>query len=72
MLVDGAINIEGKCSSLNCSRINNLLMSRITNLNNRHHDKEKETSINIYVGLRPYSTVRSRLFILTWYMHIVE
>ena len=30
---------------------------------NRHHDKEKETSINIYVGLKLYSTVRSRTFI---------
>ena len=28
-----------------------------------HHDKEKETSINIYVGLKLYSTVRSRTLV---------
>ena len=32
---------------------------RITNLDNRHNDKEKETSINIYVGLKLYLIVRS-------------
>ena len=37
--------------------------SRITNIDNRHHDMEKETSINIYSGLKLYSTVRSRALI---------
>ena len=41
----------------------NIKRPRITNLYNRHHDKEKETSLNIYVGLKLYSTVRSRTLI---------
>ena len=56
MLVDGEINIEGKYSQaalivagLITYNIRTIKRSRITNLNNRHHDKEKETSINIYV-----------------------
>ena len=36
---------------------------RITNLDNGHHDKEKETSINIYIGLNLYSTLRSRTLV---------
>ena len=36
---------------------------RITNLDNRHYDKGKEISINIYGGLKLYSTVRSRTLI---------
>ena len=36
---------------------------RITNLDNRHHHMEKETSINIYVVLKLYSTVRSQTLI---------
>ena len=35
-------------------------MPRITNLDNRDYDKEKETSINIYVGLKLCSSVRPR------------
>ena len=70
MLVDGEINTEGKCSQaaltvagLITYNIRTIKRPRITNLNNHHHDKEKETSINIYVGLKLYSTVRSRTFI---------
>ena len=70
MLVDGEINTEGKCSQaaltvagLITYNIRTIKRPRITNLDNRHHDKEKETSINIHVGLKLYSTVRSRTLI---------
>ena len=66
MLVDGEINTEGKCSQaaltvagLITYNFRTIKTPRITNLDNRHHDKEEETSINIYVGLKLYSTVRS-------------
>ena len=36
---------------------------RITNLDSGHHDKEKETSINIYIRLNLYSTLRSRTLV---------
>ena len=70
MLVDIEINIERKCSQavlavaglITCN-IRTMKRSRITNFNNRDHDKKKETSINIYVGLKLYSTVRSRTLI---------
>ena len=59
MLVDGEINIEGKCSQtaltvagLITYNIITTKRPRITNLDNCHHDKEKETSTNIYVGLK--------------------
>ena len=70
MLVDGEINTEGKCNQaaltvagLITYNIRTIKRPRITNLDNRHHDKEKETSVNIYVGLKLYSTVRSRTLI---------
>ena len=70
MLVDGQINTEGKCSQaaltvagLITYNIRTIKRPRITNLNNHHHDKEKETSVNIYVGLKLYSTVRSETLI---------
>ena len=55
MLIDGEINIQGKYSqaaltvagSITCN-IRTIKTSQITNLDNHHHDKEKETSINIY------------------------
>ena len=54
MLVDGEINTKEKCSQ-------EALTVRIDNY--CHHDREKETSINIYLGLKLYSTVRSRTLI---------
>ena len=70
MIVDGEINTTGKCSqaALTVARsitynIRTIKRPRITNLDNRHHDKEKETPVNIYVGLKLYSTVRSRTLI---------
>ena len=70
MLADCEINIEGKCSQtvltvvgLITYNISTMKKYRITNLHNRHHDKDKETSINIYFGLKLYSTVLSRTFI---------
>ena len=58
MLVDGEINTEGKCSQaaltvagLISYKIRTIKRPRITNLDNRHHEKEKETSINVYGGL---------------------
>ena len=61
ILVDGEINTTGKCSqaALTVARsiyktynIRTIKRPGITNLGNRHQDKEKETSINIYVGLK--------------------
>ena len=70
MLVDGEINIEGKCSQtaltvagLITYNIRTIQRPGITNVDNYHHDKEKKTSIHIYVGLKLYSTVRSHTFI---------
>ena len=70
MLVDGEVNTEGKCSQATLTvavlityNIGTIKRSRITNLDNRHYDKEKEISINIYVGLKLYSTVRSRTLV---------
>ena len=70
MLVDGKINIEGKCSQtaltvagLITYNIRTIKRHGITNVDNHHHDKEKETSIHIYVGLKLYSTVRSQTLI---------
>ena len=46
------------------------------NLDNRYHDNQKKTSINIYVGFKTLFnskiTTSHRLFISTWYMHIVQ
>ena len=65
MLVGGEINIEGTYSQVALTvaglityNTRKIKRSRITNLNNRYRDKEKETSINVYVGLKLYSTVR--------------
>ena len=70
MLVDGEINTEGKCSQaaltaagLITYNIRTIQRPRITNLDNRHHDNEKKTSINIFIGLKLYSTVRSRTLV---------
>ena len=70
MLVDSEINIEGKrnqaaltVAGLMAYNIGTIKRLRITNRDNRHHDKEKETSINIYVGLKLYLTVRSQTLI---------
>ena len=70
MLVDGEINTEGKCrqAALTVTRlitynIRTIKRPRITNVDNRHRDKEKESSVNICVGLKLYSTVRSRTLI---------
>ena len=57
MLVGGELNIKGKCrqaaltvAGLITHNIRTIKRPGITNLDNRHHGKEKETSINIYVG----------------------
>ena len=70
MLVDREINIEGKRNQaaltvpgLMAYNIRIIKRPRITNRDNRHDDKEKETSINIYVGLKLYLTVRSQTLI---------
>ena len=70
MLVDSEINIEGKrnqaaltVAGLMAYNIRTIKRPRITNLDNRHHDKEKETLINTYVGLKLYLTVRSETLI---------
>ena len=70
MLVDCEINTEGKCSqaALTVARlitynIRTIKRPRMTNLDNCHHDKEKETSINTYVELKLYSAVRSQALI---------
>ena len=70
MLVDGEINTEGKCrqAALTVTRlitynIRTIKRPRITNVDNRHRDKEKVSSVNICVGLKLYSIVRSRTLI---------
>ena len=71
MLVDVEINTEEKCSQaafivarLITNNIRTIKRCRITNLANPHHDKEKETSVNIYVELKIYLiVVRSRTLI---------
>ena len=81
MLADCKINIEGKCSqtaltvvALITYNISTMKRHRMANLDNRHHDKDKETSINIYFRLELYSTITNthRLFVSTWYMRIVQ
>ena len=74
MLVDGKINIEGKCSQtaltvagLITYNIRTIKRHGITNVDNHHHDKEKETSIHIYVGLKLYSTVRSQTLSIVYF-----
>ena len=83
MLVDGEINIEGKCSQtaltvagLITYNIRTIQRPGITNVDNYHHDKEKK-NINPY--LRWIKTLFNskithihRLFISTWYMHILR
>ena len=66
MLADCKINIEGKCSqtaltvvALITYNISTMKRHRMTNLDNRHNDKDKETSINIYFRLKLYSTLLS-------------
>ena len=70
MLADGKINTERKCgqaaltaAGLITYNIRTIERPRIRNLGNRYLDKERETSIDIYVGLKLYSTVRSRTLI---------
>ena len=84
MLVDSEINIEGKCiqaaltvAGLITYNIRTIKRPRMTNLDNRHHDKEKATSINIYIGLKLYSTVDHEhsstfYFNLVHIVHIVQ
>ena len=70
MLIDGEINIQGKCSQAALtvaesitSNIKTIKTSQITNLDNHHHDKEKETSIDIFVRLKHYSIATSQTLI---------
>ena len=74
MIVDGEINTTGKCSqaALTVARsitynIRTIKRPRITNLDNHHHDEAKETLINIYIGLKLYSTVRSRTVSIVYF-----
>ena len=76
ILVNGEINIEGKCSQraltvvgLITYNIRTINWPGITNDDNRHHDKEKETSINVYIVLKLYSTVRSQTLIDCLFQH---
>ena len=70
MLIDGEVNLEGKCSQavltvagLVTHNARKLRKPTGQLLNRRHHKKERETPISIYTGLKLYSTVRSRSII---------
>ena len=69
MLIDGEVNMEGRCSQavLTLSGMvtyNARKLKKSTrSLNRRHHKKERETSVTMYVGLKLYSTVRSKTII---------
>ena len=40
-----------------------LKKKRVSHIDIRHHEKERETAVTIYTGLKLYSTVRSRTLI---------
>ena len=68
--VIGYKNIEKKCSqaaltvdALITYNIRTIKRSRIKYFDNPYHDNKNETSINIYVELNFYLTVRSRALI---------
>ena len=70
ILIDGEVNVEGKCSlavltmsGLVTYNTRKLWKPSSRCLNHRHHNKERETSVTIYVGFKFYSEVRSRIVI---------
>ena len=68
MLIDGVANVEGKCSQavLTLSGLVTFNARKVrtpSNLNHRHHKKERETPVSIYLGLKLYSTIGSRVTI---------
>ena len=70
MLTDGDVNVEGKCSQaaltvagLVTFNIRKLRKTTGRSITHRRHKKERETSVSIYIGLKIYSTVRSRTLI---------
>ena len=68
MLIDGEVNIKGKCSQavLTLSGIvtyNTRKLKKSTHvLNHGHHKRERGKPVTMYVGLKFYSTVRSKSF----------
>ena len=69
MLIDGQVNLEGKCSqpALTVAQIitfNIRLEKSKQPCSTRHaHKKERETPAVIYISLKIYATVRSRSII---------
>ena len=70
MLIDGEVNVEGKCSQaalttaeLVTFNVRKLKSARKGSLTARHHKKERESPVPLYIGLKLYSTVRSRSLI---------
>ena len=69
MLINGEVNIEGKCSQavLTLSgkvTYNTRKLKKSTHaLNHRHNKRERGTPVTMYVGLKLYSTVRSKTII---------
>ena len=70
MLIDGEINTEETCSQaaltvagLVTFNARTITKKRTRSYSHRHHIKDRETSSNIYVGLKIYSMVRSRTLI---------
>ena len=69
MLIDGEVNIEGKCSQAvltlsDMSTYNSRKLKKSNHaLNHRHHKTERETPVTMYVGLKLYSTLRSKTII---------
>ena len=69
MLTDCEVNIEGKCRQAVLSlsgmvTYNTGKLKKSTHaLNHRHHKRERETPVTMYVGLKLYLTVRSKTII---------
>ena len=70
MLINNEVNVEGKCSqavlkifALVTYNTRKLRKPSSHCLNHRHHNKERETSVTIYVVFKLCSTARSRTII---------
>ena len=66
VLINGGVNIEGKCSPA-VLILSGMVTYNAQNLNksthalsHRHHKRERETPVTIYVCLKLYLTVRSK------------
>ena len=69
ILIDSEVNIEEKCSQAvltlsDMSTYNTRKLKKSNHtLNHRHHKTERETPVTMYVGLKLYSTAKSKTII---------